>query len=180
MSLEAIYFISQIVAAFALIASLFFVGMQLRQTDKTQRAAMHQARAQRNMDLCLRLAEPHNAELMSKVRAGETRLTQAELHQLHCLFRCHAVDVIDIYWQNSQGMIDDTVTDIAARTFKGVLSAPAFRALWCLIRERFLPVNRNRIDALVAGTPVAFDGGSMVTGWDDAVAGVMAEAGKEP
>lgn len=34
MSLEAIYFISQIVAAVALIASLFFVGMQLKQNTR--------------------------------------------------------------------------------------------------------------------------------------------------
>lgn len=175
MSLEGLYFVSQIVAAFALIASLFFVGLQLRQTDKTQRAAMHQARAQRNMDLALRLAEPHNAEFLSRIRAGETRLTPAELFQLQRIFHCYAVDIIDIFWQNRNGMIDDIVAKVSGGAFSYVMSYPAFRAHWHMARDKFEPVNRDRIDALMADTPMS----PMVTGWDEAVAAVMAEAGKK-
>jgi hypothetical protein len=178
MSLEDIYFISQIVAAIALIASLFFVGMQLRQTDKTQRAAMHQARARRQMDLSLRLAEPHNADLLSRIRLGETKFTPAEMYQLQRVFHCYAVDLIDIAWQNHNGMVDDNVAKISERTFSNQLSSLAFRAHWRLIRERFLPANRDRIDAIFI--EASRDAGPAWSGWDDAVAAVMAETGKRP
>jgi hypothetical protein len=36
MSLESFYFISQIIAAASIVASLLFVGIQLRQGDRTQ------------------------------------------------------------------------------------------------------------------------------------------------
>ena len=39
MTLEAIYFISQIIAALAIVASLVFVGIQIRQNTKATRAA---------------------------------------------------------------------------------------------------------------------------------------------
>ena len=57
MTLESIYFLSQIVAAVALVASLLFVGLQLRHSDKTQRALVHQATIQRTIELNERLAD---------------------------------------------------------------------------------------------------------------------------
>ena len=43
MTLEGIYFISQIIAAISIVASLLFVGVQLRQSDRTQRAGSLQS-----------------------------------------------------------------------------------------------------------------------------------------
>ena len=43
MTLEAIYYISQIVAVFAVIASLVFVGLQVRDSSRAVRAATAQA-----------------------------------------------------------------------------------------------------------------------------------------
>ena len=69
MTLEAVYFLSQIVAAVALIASLLFVGLQLRLSDKTQRALVHQATIQRTIELNQRLTDAHIVALVSKTRA---------------------------------------------------------------------------------------------------------------
>ena len=59
MTLEAVYFLSQIVAAAVIVASLLFVGLQLRQSDKTQRALVHQSTVQRTIALNQRLTDAH-------------------------------------------------------------------------------------------------------------------------
>ena len=41
MTLEEIYYISQIVAVIAIFCSLIFVGLQMRQSARNQRAVMH-------------------------------------------------------------------------------------------------------------------------------------------
>ena len=43
MTLDQIFSASQITAAIAVVASLFFVGLQLRQSDRTQRAGSLQS-----------------------------------------------------------------------------------------------------------------------------------------
>ena len=50
MTLEAIYFASQVIAAFALIASLLFVGVQLRLSRKMERATAQREILQRVSD----------------------------------------------------------------------------------------------------------------------------------
>ena len=51
MTLENLYFCSQVVAAIAIIASLIFVGLQVRQSTTTSRAAAAQAFSQQYSDL---------------------------------------------------------------------------------------------------------------------------------
>lgn len=50
MTLEAVYFVSQVIAAFALIASLLFVGVQLRLSRKMERASAQREILQRVSD----------------------------------------------------------------------------------------------------------------------------------
>ena len=73
MTLEQLSLISQIIGALAVVCSLIFVGLQMRQAEKTQRAAMHQARADRIIGVFNNQAQPHMAAMFSRVfRAPET------------------------------------------------------------------------------------------------------------
>ena len=74
MTLEAIYFLSQVVAAVALVCSLIFVGIQIRQSSiqtrlNTQavRAAFHQAITDSFNNLNVRIAaDAELAEITSR------------------------------------------------------------------------------------------------------------------
>ena len=68
MTLETVYFVSQIVAAVAIVATLLFVGLQLRQSDRTQRALVHQSTIARTIELNQRLTDPHIIALVMKAR----------------------------------------------------------------------------------------------------------------
>ena len=46
MSLEEFYYVSQIIASTAVLASLIYLALQTRQTSRNQRAQMNQARSE--------------------------------------------------------------------------------------------------------------------------------------
>lgn len=71
MVLEKFYVISQVVAALAVIGSLVFVGLQMGQSDKTQRAIMHQERTHRNIGVVRMFLEPHHQAMLTKSRDAE-------------------------------------------------------------------------------------------------------------
>ena len=58
MSLEHIFYVSQSIAAVAVIASLLYLSQQVRQSERVQRATMQQARADRITQATLALADP--------------------------------------------------------------------------------------------------------------------------
>jgi hypothetical protein len=80
MTLEAASFLSQIVAAFAVVASLIYLALQMRQTSRNQQAQMHQSRLHIVRDLALRLADP---EFATTWRAGAT--AEPSMDTLDCL-----------------------------------------------------------------------------------------------
>ena len=57
-TLERVSYASQTIAALAVIASLVFVGAQIRQNERTQRAVMHDNRLRQIRETSLHIASP--------------------------------------------------------------------------------------------------------------------------
>ena len=104
MTLESVYFLSQIVAAVAIVASLLFVGLQLRHSDKTQRALVHQATIQRTIELNQRLTDAHIVALISKARDPRTSWSVEEIWQMRAIIRVIVLHVTDMQWQHRAGL----------------------------------------------------------------------------
>ncbi len=105
MTLEDASLISQIIAAIAVVASLIFVGLQLRQNDKTQRAAMHQARADRIIGIFQQLAEPHMAAVMAKADQAPETMSAGELFQLRSFIMINVLSLEDQLRQQTAGLL---------------------------------------------------------------------------
>ena len=68
MSLEQIYYVSQIVAAVAIVASLIFVGLQVRQSDKLALAQTYQMRSDALQAMLVHAADSkHIGPVISKL-----------------------------------------------------------------------------------------------------------------
>ena len=87
MSLENFYYISQIIASFAVLASLIYLALQTRQTSKNQKALMNQGVVNRISDTIHWMSEPRMVDLTTRVQAGETQFTVQELALLQLQFR---------------------------------------------------------------------------------------------
>ncbi len=114
MNLEAIYFVSQAVAALALIGSLIFVGLQIRQTREANNSARDVLAGQGLRAAHERLIDPTFSELSLKAHFGEEELSDTDLLR---------------YIGFSQGMLTGTQTtyefwqrgEAAERTWKPLL-----------------------------------------------------------
>jgi hypothetical protein len=155
MTLEDAYFISQIIAATAIVASLIFVGVQLRQSERTQRAAMHQGRTQRGMDMALRSAEPHIVDAIGHFIRMDAGATPGHFMQANALLRAMVLNLDDVAWQHKAGMLDKAVLDNTIAPMQRLFSIPGLRALWLVARPTYAPKTVALVDDLViAGAPL--------------------------
>ena len=154
MTLEDAYFISQIIAATAIVASLIFVGVQLRQYERTQRAAMHQGRTQRGMDMALRSSEPHIVDAIGHFIRMDAGVTPDHFMQANALLRAMILNLDDVAWQHKAGMLDKAVLDNTIAPMRRLFSLPGVRALWQMTGSTYASATAELVDKLIiAGTP---------------------------
>ncbi len=159
MTLEEFYFISQIVAAVALVASLIFVGLQVRQTDKTQRAVMHGVRADRLLSIGSLSLQPHISSLLHKVTWEPESMSRQELRDMMQFIHLMITHFDDIDWQHKAGFIDGDSARQNRAAVGGFLSTSGVRALWQSdLGYRFAPqlaarINRELIENVPTWVP---------------------------
>jgi hypothetical protein len=160
MTLEELSFISQIVAAIAIVVSLIYVAVQLRQTERNQRAAMHLTYAERVITGGHRAAEPHMAEVIAKVIAGKDDLSDREIVQLTQLADTMVAMLNDSVWQRGKKLLDEVNVARVRQATKVFFAWPATRALW-LARKPFLDpefadfIDRTVIKDVPLSQPIA-------------------------
>lgn len=155
MSLEELYFVSQIMAAIAIVASLIFVGVQLRQAERTQRAAMHQSRTQRGMDMALRSTDAELVSALGYIIRRDAAATNDHVMQINGLLRAMILNLDDVAWQQKAGLLDQATLDNTVAPMQRLFSLPGLRALWQMARTTYAPETAVLVDRLViANTPL--------------------------
>lgn len=149
MTLEAIYFVSQIVAAGAIVASLVFVGLQLRHSDRTQRALVHQATIARTIELNQRLTDDHIIALVMKARDAHAVWSADEIWQIRAMIRVIVLHVIDLQWQRSAGLLEAATFDSVMTVTRGLFSLPGVRICWQMLLPRVSASDRALVEALL-------------------------------
>ena len=156
MNLEDAYFISQIIAAVAIVASLIFVGVQLRQSDKTQRAAIHQARTDRVMNVFALMAQPNVVALSAKVTHKPEAITPEELRVLHTMMGMTDVNYQEELWQHKIGLLDRETLERTQVASSDFFALPAVRALWMVVASVLDARHVEEIEkGLIKGRPVS-------------------------
>ena len=156
MSLSDLAALGSFVSGVAILVSLIYVALQLRQAAKHQRALMNQGYLARATDNMRWLAEPANAELRARLVAGETAFTAVELYRLQTMFRSFVLNTLDAYLQHQSGLLDTMIFDNSTLGFRGnVLSQPVFRAIWMDTAQIIAPEFRAMVETMLAEVPLA-------------------------
>jgi hypothetical protein len=177
MTLEELYFISQTVAAVAIVTSLFYVMLQLREMHRNQRALIQQGRAQRNIAFALRQTEAEMAELLTKATSddGWISLNDVELTKLIGWTRGLLFHFEDSYPQHLDGLMDDRAFEAAKSSIVTILSRPALRAIWDLTRGFHSKEFAAFVDGLNRKTPLASGAlGNLNSRWKQEVGALIA------
>jgi hypothetical protein len=139
--------LASLASSVAVLVSLLFLGLQIRQSNRNQRSLMQQGRSTRNVDLLSRLSDPRLSDIWVRVSAGET-LADAEYFMLYGYTASVFWSYEDCFFQFRSGMLDakSWASDVA--TLKRLLSNPAYRAVWRAVRSALGDEYRSFLDGL--------------------------------
>jgi hypothetical protein len=131
MTLETIYYISQIVAVVGIFASLIFVGLQVRQNTKALRATSHHAITDSfNAINNLVLSDPKVARIMRLTLAGSEEMDEDERVSANYMLLANMRIFETLYYQYKNGTLDKKLFDAELKTLKWVATLPGFLAWW--------------------------------------------------
>lgn len=131
MTLEAIYYISQIVAAAGVIASLVFLAIQTRQNSRLVRASAIWDAQTSIAEINERLADGGLvSQLVFKFMTSPDSLTDFEKYQMHRHFRALILRTEAQFALHKNGVLDAEIWQLRRKWFRGFMNNPAFLEIW--------------------------------------------------
>lgn len=116
MNLSGLADIADLLAAIGVIASLLYVGYQVKETRKAVRAATAQARTDLGVQLISTRFTTDIAELLVKSEDNPQALTKAEKFKLKSFFTAHVRHCQNLFYQQQEGLLDEYFSYGVART----------------------------------------------------------------
>jgi hypothetical protein len=131
MTLEQIYYISQIAAVVGIFASLIFVGLQVRQNTKALKASSHHAITDSfNAINNLVLSDPKVARIMRLTLAGSEEMDEDERVSADYMLLANMRIFETLYYQYKNGTLDKKLFDAELKTLRWVVTLPGLLAWW--------------------------------------------------
>jgi hypothetical protein len=149
MSLTDLASLGSLLSSVAVLVSLLFLGVQIRQSNRNQRSLMQQGRSARNVDLLSRLTDPKLSELLLRVLRGET-VTDGEYLVLYAYIASVFWSYEDCFLQFRSGTLDTKSWASDVATLKRLLKNPAYRAVWRAAREAMATEYKSFLDGIAA------------------------------
>ena len=148
--LEIIVAIFSILEAVAVIASLLFIGIQLRETRKATEGNAYQAWLDSVNNFYASLAQGEGlAYIYWKGRTNIAKLSEAELPRFFYLCVQWFSLMENLHVQYSQGMIPTEFFKPWQEALRVDLSDDGLQEYWKLERDQFTPIFRQFVDELV-------------------------------
>jgi hypothetical protein len=147
--------IGSLVSGLAVLVSLVYLSLQVRQSARNQRALMQQGRANRVTDAALRMAEPTLSPIYSKGCSGDESLTADQLDQFMALCRAAFLSAEDSLLQYKSGQLDEMAYRSFATGAQSLLAAPGLRAVWRLSRDQYGDEFVRFMEEVLASAPAA-------------------------
>ncbi|HJW40597.1 MAG TPA: hypothetical protein VJ476_05125 [Rhizomicrobium sp.] len=156
MTLSDLASLGSFVSGVAVLISLIYLAIQVRQAEKNQRAMINESYVTRVAEHLRWSAEPVNIQLLTRAISGETAFTAEEINSLSIIFRVAILSAQAVFQQNAAGLIDRNSYDSATLAFKvAYLPHPVFRALWARSALVLSPEFRAVVEAMLRETPIA-------------------------
>ncbi len=153
MSLSDLASIGSFVSAIAVVVTLVFLTLQMRQTNRNQRALMQQGRSARGAESILRMAEPELGDRYIRGNAADRSMTEGEIWGYLQIVMAQHINWEDSFLQHRAGLLDAAswTTDQAA--LRWTCMWPGSRAIWRIVGPNFGASYRACVDQLLRETP---------------------------
>jgi hypothetical protein len=154
MSLSDLASVGSFVAGFAVLISLIYLALQVRQTKRNQQISIRHSRASRNVELHLALADPAVADAWLHGSGSPQEITQTELSQFTNLCRAFFFHFEDSFYQREEGLLNDDAFETVVAGVRLLARRPGVRAAWSFARPNFGGRFLEFMDGVVAGAAV--------------------------
>lgn len=149
MSLSDLASIGSFVSGFAVLVSLIYLSLQIRQNTKHSRALIQQGRAARICQTLSDMAELDWTDGIEACFTGESHVSPKDLRKFNFIARTYFVSAEDSFLQHQEGLMDHEVFDGFEGSMRaGLIASPGFRKAWKMSRLSYVPSFRNYIDKL--------------------------------
>jgi len=159
MTLEALYYISQIIAVLAILASLFFVGFQLRDNAKATRSATANASiaSLSAWYAGLGLSEQASANYYTGITNPDA-LPQEEWIQFVMGLHAAFLNFQNSYYLAQEGTLDHEIRNSLTAAIAAVKDQPGLLRYWQQRKPIFFPEFQNYVDGIIASDQVNSQG----------------------
>jgi hypothetical protein len=164
MSLSDIGAIGSFVSAIAVVASVVYLALQIRQASVNQRGTMHQMRAALSADIMLRIAESDMSAAFRAGLTGSPDITEAQFWQFFYAASAIMRTTENAFGQYEDGLVSEAHLASAKASARSFLMYPGYAALWTATRIGREDKFREFMDALLAET-AAPTGGDTFRSW---------------
>jgi hypothetical protein len=140
MTLTDLAGVADLLAALGVIASLIYVGYQVKETRKAVRAATAQARTDLGVQLISARWTSDIAELLVTSVDDAESLSKADKFKLKGFFTAHVRHCMNMFYQQQEGLLDEFWSHGVARvTVYWIKNYPWFADEWESIRTTLPP-----------------------------------------
>ena len=158
MSLSDLASVGSFVSGLAVLISLIYLALQVRQTERNQKISIRHTRVSRIVELQLAQTDPAVADAWLHGTASPGELTQTELVQFTNLCRALFFHFEDSFYQREEGLLNDNAYETVVGGARLLARSPGFRAAWKMARPnfggRFLDFMNGIVDGSTAEPPV--------------------------
>ena len=158
MSLSDLASLGSFVNGLAVLISLVYLSLQVRQTKRNQQIAIRHSRASRIVELQRALADPGVAEAWLHGSGSPLEITQTEVSQYMNLCRALFFHFEDSFYQREEGLLNDDAFETVVAGVRFSARSPGWRAAWKIARPnfggRFLAFMDGIVAASTAEPPV--------------------------
>lgn len=153
MNLQKPYYISQIVAAVALIISLVYVAAQVGQNTRAIRLSAGNYAAEQARTLFLVSASPEHRQLVFKAWQDPASVQGIEKFGYFGLMHDYFRTLENVYYQQVDGALDPRLWEGLFRSISFVLTLPGIRYYWSQRRDWYSDEFQSFIDKVMNDNP---------------------------
>jgi hypothetical protein len=174
MTLTDLASLGSFISGLAVLVSLIYLSLQIRQNTLAHRATAHKVRADFVMHWLDNLLDPSLASTFVRGAAGDESLTEGEFTQFQVCLHSWFVGLSEMYWLHDRGVLDEDAFAGSTMALRAYLQTPGVRAVWPIIAPVMPAHFRLSVERLlVETTPAPF-----VKPFDTWKAALRAQSGK--
>jgi hypothetical protein len=148
MTLSDLAAIGSLASGIAVVISLLYLSLQIRQTARNQRGTMHQMRASLSTEIMLHIAEPELSRAFRAGLTGERDISETAFWQFFYAASGILRTTENAFTQHRDGLISEEHFESAKASARSFLASPGYLALWKATRLNREPGFREFMDQL--------------------------------